>query len=84
MMGGYPRLHVEESEPPAPLPFVGRAVPGRGASGRGGRGLDAGSGVEEALARAERALESLNAMNDEMLSAIPFPRGGDDEGPRAA
>lgn len=78
----FPRLHVDEPEPPAPLPFPrnGRA-PGRSADTR-----DAARDAEHALARAQRALDELSMLADEMEADVfPFPtRPGDDDGPWAA
>lgn len=75
----YPRLAVDEKDPPAPLPFPRtRCVPGR-TDDR----TDASADAERALVRAQRALDDLSRMVDEMPAPIPF-RGPDDDAPRAA
>lgn len=75
---GYPRLHVDEPDPPAPLPFppAGR--------GRTDDRRESTRAAEDALDRAQRALDELSMLADEMLADVfPFPTD-DDDGPRAA
>jgi len=78
----YPRLHVDEPDPPAPLPFPSRG----GAPGRNAGTRDAARDAEDAIGRAQRALDELSMLADEMLADVfPFPADdGDDDGPWAA
>jgi hypothetical protein len=78
-MTEYPRLAVDEIEAPAPLPFPRT----RTAPGRTDDRTDATAEAERALVRAQRALDDLSSMVDEMPASIPF-RGPQDDGPRAA
>ena len=78
-MTEYPRLAVDELDPPAPLPFP-RTRP---APGRTDDRTDATAEAERALLRAQRALDDLSRIVDEMPAPIPF-RGPEDDGPRAA
>ena len=77
----FPRLHVDEPEPPATLPFPRDSAPGRSADTR-----DAAQDAQDALDRAQRALDELTLLADELEGdVLPFPaRPGDDDGPRAA
>lgn len=80
----FPRLCVEETEPPAPLKFPGDRAASNTTKHEGPSSIDA---AEDALARAQRALDALDEMVDETV--IPFPgrdagENGDDDGPYAA
>lgn len=83
MRDGYPRLCVEEREPPAPLHF-----PREAERPTDEETLDSITMAQQALERAERALDQLDELVDETV--IPFPgrdaqgRNPDDDGPHAA
>jgi len=79
----FPRLCVEPTEPPAPLKFPGD----RAAENTTTHESPSSIGMaEDALARAQRALDALDEMADETV--IPFPGrdagADDDDGPYAA
>lgn len=77
-MTKYPRLHTDEPEPPAPLPFPGRDA---GVATRDTPRHQA----EDAIERAQAALRRLEELNDEAIAAFPFPNyDNDDDGPWAA
>lgn len=79
----YPRLHTDEPDPPAPLPF--RADAGA-APGRVDDTGDAARRAEHALDRAQRALDELAMLADELgAETFPFPHHDpDDDAPTAA
>ena len=85
MRDEYPRLCVEEKAPPAPLRFPREAE--RTDADRG-EVTDSIAMAQDALERAQRALDGLDELVDETV--IPFPGrdagedGPDDDGPRAA
>ncbi|GJM19668.1 MAG: hypothetical protein DHS20C14_18810 [Phycisphaeraceae bacterium] len=89
-MTEFPRLHVDEPEPPAPIPFREHwrdtnAEGGRPSSGRWTKGEDRDvvADAERALSRAQDALNELDRMVDEDHAPFRF-RPDDDDGPRAA
>lgn len=79
----FPRLCVEETEPPAPLQFPGDRAADNATRHEGPGAVDM---AQDALARAQRALDALEEMLDETV--IPFPGRDagedDDDGPYAA
>lgn len=93
----FPRLHTDEPDPPAPLPFRADAAPGRVDDTSGDRAADRAPDraadrtdtarrTEAALDRAQRALDELALLADELeADSLPFPgRNPDDDGPPAA
>lgn len=80
----FPRLSVEPTEPPAPLKFPGDRAAGNSTKHEGPSSIGM---AEDALARAQRALDTLDEIVDEAV--IPFPgrdagSDSDDDGPYAA
>ncbi|MFG0306418.1 MAG: hypothetical protein ACF8Q5_09425 [Phycisphaerales bacterium JB040] len=79
----FPRLAVDLDEPPAPLRFPGRDAGADTGSDR----PDAIAMAQDALDRAQAAIDQLDELADDLV--IPFPGRDaegdpDDDGPRAA
>ncbi|MFT5423474.1 MAG: hypothetical protein ACI89L_001251 [Phycisphaerales bacterium] len=83
----FPRLSVEPTEPPATFKFPGDRAADNTTTHEGPDSIEQ---VQEAMADAQRALDKLDAIADELAndSAIPFPGrdagADDDDGPHAA
>lgn len=81
MMTEYPRLHVDQDDPPAPIPI--REHMRRTSDDEETRD-DSIEMAERALKRAQSALDELDRLTDEAFAPFKFRPTDDDDGPRAA
>ncbi len=81
MMTEYPRLHVDQDDPPAPIPIREHM---RQTSDDETDREDSIEMAERALKRAQNALNELDRLTDEAFAPFKFRPTDDDDGPRAA
>ncbi len=84
MMTEYPRLHTDETDPPAPIPIrehMRQTSPDRADDETRDDSIEM---AERALRRAQNALDELDRLTDEAFAPFKFRPSDDDDGPRAA
>ena len=84
MMTEYPRLHVDQDDPPAPIPIREHMRTTSPDVADENAPEDSIEFAERALRRAQNSLDELDRLTDEAFAPFKFRPSDDDDGPRAA